>query len=134
MWPAYGYLSPFSKVFLKKASLFCGHGWHAINTKCCLGSMPSEANCKCHPAHSHVHMRVGRCPHGMANCHRRVRPNPTDKVWELVLYKPRSKKKKAAYTPTTPQQIYDKTSLLLTPPLTQQTVLRILQIMDSPDY
>ena len=68
MWPAYGYLSPFSKGFLQKASLFCGHGWHAINTKCCLGSMPLEANCRCHPAQSHVHMRVGRCPHGMANC------------------------------------------------------------------
>ena len=67
--------------------------------------------------------------------HRQVRPNPTDKVlWEQVLYKPRPKKKKAAHTPATPQPMHNKTSLLLARPLTQHTVLRILQTTDSPDY
>ena len=67
--------------------------------------------------------------------HRQVRPNPTDKVlWEQVLYKPQPKKKKAAHAPATPQQIPDKTSLLLARPVTQHTVLHILQTTDSPDY
>ena len=129
------YPTPFLKVSLQNAFYFYDNGWHATNTTCRLGPMPSEANCRSHPARNHAHVRVGHCPHGMANCvtHRsdliRIRF-----LWEQVLYKPRPKQKKAVHTPTTLQQIHHKTSLLLARPLTKQTILRILQITDSPDY